>query len=112
MTNNTKNERKKTRAVFLDRDGIINKKIEGGYVRKVSEFTILPNIKEVLKELKNKGYLLIIITNQQGIGKGIMTEKDLEKIHEYLIKEIPYIDDIFYCPHLKGTCECRKPILI
>jgi len=97
------------KAVFLDRDGVINKKLENDYVKSVFEFEILDGVKETLQNLKKLGYLLIIITNQQGIGKGIMSEKDLLKIHEHMVKELPEIDDIFYCPHLNGTCNCRKP---
>jgi len=98
-----------SKAVFLDRDGVINKKIENGYVKSISDFKILEGVKETLQELKNLGYLLIVITNQQGVGKDLMSENDLEKIHEHMLKELPEIDDIFYCPHLDGTCNCRKP---
>ena len=97
------------KSIFLDRDGVINKKLEGDYVKTLEEFEILPGVKEALKEFKNLGYLIIVVTNQQGIGKGLMTEEDLKKIHEYMVKELEYIDDIFYCPHLEGTCDCRKP---
>ncbi|MBA2840769.1 D-glycero-D-manno-heptose 1,7-bisphosphate phosphatase [Methanococcus maripaludis] len=97
------------KVIFLDRDGVINKKLENDYVKSVFEFEILESVKETLQKLKELGYLLIVITNQQGIGKGIMSEKDLESIHNYMLKELPEIDDIFYCPHLNGTCNCRKP---
>ncbi|WP_456420257.1 D-glycero-alpha-D-manno-heptose-1,7-bisphosphate 7-phosphatase, partial [Methanocaldococcus infernus] len=97
------------KAIFLDRDGVINKKLEGDYVKRIEEFKLLPRVREALKEFKKMGYLLIVITNQQGIAKGVMTEEDLEKIHNYMLKLLPEIDDIFYCPHLEGTCNCRKP---
>jgi D-glycero-D-manno-heptose 1,7-bisphosphate phosphatase len=97
------------KVIFLDRDGVINKKLENDYVKSISEFKILDGVKETLQNLKNLGYLLIIITNQQGVGKRLMSKGDLEKIHEYMLKELPEIDDIFYCPHLNGTCNCRKP---
>lgn len=97
------------KAVFLDRDGVINKKLENDYVKTVSEFEILEEVTETLQKLKKLGYILIVITNQQGIGKGLMSEKDLSKIHEHMLKELPEIDDIYYCPHLEGTCDCRKP---
>ncbi|BAP60503.1 D,D-heptose 1,7-bisphosphate phosphatase [Methanococcus maripaludis KA1] len=97
------------KAVFLDRDGVLNKKLENDYVKSVFEFEILKGVRETLQQLKKLGYVLIVITNQQGIGKGIMSEKDLESIHNYMLKELPEIDDIFYCPHLNGTCDCRKP---
>ncbi|MBA2840136.1 D-glycero-D-manno-heptose 1,7-bisphosphate phosphatase [Methanococcus maripaludis] len=97
------------KTVFLDRDGVINKKLENDYVKSISEFEILNGVKSALQKLKELGYLLIVITNQQGVGKGIMSEKDLLKVHEYMLKELPEIDDIFYCPHINGTCNCRKP---
>ncbi|MBA2852743.1 D-glycero-D-manno-heptose 1,7-bisphosphate phosphatase [Methanococcus maripaludis] len=97
------------KTVFLDRDGVINKKLENDYVKSISEFEILDGVKGALQKLKELGYLLIVITNQQGVGKGLMSEKDLIKIHEYMLKELPEIDDIFYCPHLNGICNCRKP---
>jgi D-glycero-D-manno-heptose 1,7-bisphosphate phosphatase len=83
------------KVIFLDRDGVINK--------------LLPKVKDALIEFKKMGYLLIVITNQQGIGKGIMTEDDLRAVHNYMLKLLPEVDDIFYCPHLDGTCSCRKP---
>ncbi len=95
------------RAIFLDRDGVINKKING-YVKEKKEFNILPNVRRALILFKHMGYKIIIITNQQGIGKGIMTEEDLKKIHDYMLKKLPEIDDIFYCPDLEGG-KCRKP---
>ncbi|AVB77138.1 D-glycero-alpha-D-manno-heptose-1,7-bisphosphate 7-phosphatase [Methanococcus maripaludis] len=98
-----------SKTVFLDRDGVINKKLENDYVKSISEFEILEGVKIALQKLKELGYLLVVITNQQGIGKGIMSEKDLLKVHEHMLKELPEIDDIFYCPHLNGTCNCRKP---
>ena len=97
------------KSIFLDRDGVINKKLIGEYVKTLEEFEILPGVKEAIKKFHDLGYLVIVITNQQGIGKGLMTEEDLKKIHEYMVKELEYIDDIFYCPHLEGTCDCRKP---
>ncbi len=97
------------KAIFLDRDGVINKRLIGDYVKSIEEFQILPKVRETIIELKNKGYVIIIITNQQGIGKGLMSKEDLEFIHKYMVKEIPEIDDIYYCPHLEGTCNCRKP---
>ncbi len=100
---------KLNRAIFLDRDGVINKRLIGDYVKKIEEFELLPKVREALIEFKNMGYLLIVVTNQQGIAKGIMTEEDLKVVHNYMLKLLPEIDDIFYCPHLDGTCNCRKP---
>ena len=107
--------KKKCKCVFLDRDGVINKKApEGDYIKKWSEFKFLPNVKETLKRLNKAGFLVIIITNQQGIAKGLMTEQDLKDIHTKMIEELKKsgakIDRIYYCPHdEKDNCNCRKP---
>jgi len=97
------------KVIFLDRDGVINKRLIGDYIKKIEEFELLPKVKDALIEFKKMGYLLVVITNQQGIGKGIMTEDDLKVVHNYMLKQLPEIDDIYYCPHLHGTCDCRKP---
>ena len=97
------------KAIFLDRDGVINKRLIGDYVKRREEFELLPKVREALIEFKKMGYLLIVVTNQQGIAKGVMTEEDLKVIHDYMLKLLPEIDDIFYCPHLEGTRNCRKP---
>ena len=102
------------RAVFLDRDGVINRKLENDYVKSWDEFQFLPGVVEAIKALNEKGYLVIVVTNQRGIAKGLMTEKDLEEIHRKMLKELKKygarIDDIFYCPHdISDNCNCRKP---
>ena len=102
------------RAVFLDRDGLINRKLENDYVKNWDEFCFLPGVFEAIKTIKEKGYLVIVVTNQRGIAKGLMTEKDLEEIHRRMLKELEKhdvrIDDIFYCPHdISDNCNCRKP---
>ena len=102
------------KAVFLDRDGTINRMLENDYVKTWEEFEFLPGTAEVIRALKAKGYLIIIITNQRGIGKGIMTEEDLQQVHRRMCEELAsagsYIDDIFYCPHnIEDDCSCRKP---
>ncbi len=98
------------KAIFLDRDGVINKRLVGGYVKTPEEFELLPKVKEALKELKKKGYLIIIVSNQQGVGKGLMTEEDLENVNKYMLKLLPEIDDVFYCTELEEDDPwCRKP---
>ena len=72
--------------LFLDRDGVINKKIENNYVRNWSQFEFIEGVIEALKILRNIFGKIIIVTNQRGIGKGLMTENDLYKIHENMIK--------------------------
>lgn len=101
-------------AIFLDRDGVINKEVN--YLSNPDDFEFIPGSIEALKMLKNKGYFLIIITNQAGIARGYFTEEDLHRIHEkmnqILLENNIILDDIFYCPHhpdLTGFCGCRKP---
>lgn len=107
--------KRKCRCVFLDRDGIINKKaLEGDYIKSWSEFKFLPDAKEAIKRLNKKSFLVIIITNQRGIAKGLMTEEDLKDIHTKMIEKLKKsgarIDSIYYCPHdEKDNCNCRKP---
>ena len=108
-------KRGKCRAIFLDRDGVINKKApEGDYVKNWDEFQFLPGVKEAIRKLNEKGFLVIVVSNQRGIAKGVMTEDDLKKIHarmkEELRKERAVIDGIYYCPHdIEDHCGCRKP---
>ena len=103
------------KTLFLDRDGVINKKIENDYVRNWGQFELLPNVIEALKILNNLFNRIIIVTNQRGIGRGLMSEKDLEEIHKNMLsifeKEGIKIDKIYYCPHdyEKEACNCRKP---
>lgn len=102
------------KAVYLDRDGIINQKLENDYVKNWDEFNFLPGAIEAIKAITEKGYLVIVVTNQRGIARGLMTEKDLEEIHRRMCEELQkhgaHIDDIFFCPHdIKDNCNCRKP---
>lgn len=101
------------KAVFLDRDGVINKKRED-HVKSVNEFEIFPDVGQSIKKLKRKNYLVIVITNQSIIGKKIITYSELEKIHgklkDYLKKYDTFVDSIYVCPHLpEDNCICRKP---
>lgn len=110
---------KKRKAIFLDRDGTIN--IEKGYLYKKEDFEFESNAIEGLKRLSELGYILIIVTNQSGIGRGYYTEKDLDILNNYmfkiLLKEKVKIEKIYYCPHhptkgigeYKRECQCRKP---
>jgi D-glycero-D-manno-heptose 1,7-bisphosphate phosphatase len=104
----------KNKAVFLDRDGVLNKEM-GDYVCRFEDFHILDNF-EALKTLQDKGYILIVATNQGGLAKGWYTEEELGKMHQ-LLKEA-YCEhgveftDMLYCPHhpdFTGECDCRKP---
>jgi len=104
----------KNKAVFLDRDGVLNKEL-GDYVCRLEDFQLLDNF-EALKTLQDKDYLLIVATNQGGLAKGWYTEETLALMHQYLRDEYHKhgveITDIFYCPHhpdFTGVCDCRKP---
>jgi histidinol-phosphate phosphatase family protein len=101
--------------VILDRDGVLNKKPpKAEYVRNWNEFEWLPGAKEGLKLLRKNGYQTIIVTNQAGIARGVMTESDLRAIHLNMrraaIASGGEIDAVYYCPHgWDEGCECRKP---
>ncbi len=100
------------KAVFLDRDGVLNHdKVD--YVYTIEDFKIFEGVAEALAMFKNKGYLLIIITNQSGIAKGIYTEAAVYECYEYLqSKTGRLIDDMYFCPHhpnFDTVCACRKP---
>jgi len=109
------------RAVFLDRDGTIN--VDKNYLYKIEDFEFLQGVIEALKVLKNKGFKLIIITNQSGIARGFYSEKDFEVLNGWMINQLHEsgvdIDCVYYCPHLpqaqieeyRRECECRKPKL-
>jgi D-glycero-D-manno-heptose 1,7-bisphosphate phosphatase len=102
-------------AVFLDRDGVLNRKpARACYVRSWAEFEWLPGAREALARLKQAGYRVIVISNQAGVARGAMTEADLQEIHRRMVREATRaggrIDAIYYCPHnWEEGCECRKP---
>jgi D-glycero-D-manno-heptose 1,7-bisphosphate phosphatase len=102
------------KAVFLDRDGIINTEL-GDYIMNFGEFEIHPPLIPFLKEVKKRGYLTIVITNQGGIAKKLYGHDLVEQCHQYL-QQVLTADDlafdaIYYCPHhpQSGACLCRKP---
>lgn len=102
------------KAVFFDRDGIINKIIvrSDGYVsspRKFEEFVFIDGIKELMEKLKEDNFLNIIITSQPEIYRGLLKIEELERIHSHMNEILP-IDDIFVCLHDDcHNCDCRKP---
>ena len=113
----------KQKAIFLDRDGTLNK--YKGFLRKIEDLELLPGVTEAIHKINASGYLAIVITNQPVIARGEVTIDELEQIHnkmEVLLgNEGAYIDGLYYCPHhpekgfdgeiasLKVECECRKP---
>jgi D-glycero-D-manno-heptose 1,7-bisphosphate phosphatase len=103
-----------TKAIFFDRDGVINRRIKGGYVRSWSEFELLPEVGSVVAEVRRRGYKAIIITNQRGVGTGHMTETDLQRIHDELQRLLAEVheaqfDDILYCTDRSDDSPRRKP---
>jgi D-sedoheptulose 7-phosphate isomerase len=104
----------KNRAVFLDRDGVINR----AFVRDgkplppptIQELEILPGVAEALRDLKQHGYKLLVVTNQPDVGRGTLSRQMLDEMHRQLSTQLP-LDDIFVCCHTdKDNCDCRKPL--
>lgn len=103
------------KAIFLDRDGVINSDIGHYYIYRVEDFIINKGIISSLKRFQDAGYLLFIVSNQGGVAKGIYSCEDVNKVHAYLENILTEnsisIQEIFYCPHHESvaTCNCRKP---
>jgi len=104
----------KRKAIFLDRDGVINKE-RGDYTWLLEDFKINDGLIEALKIFQQKGFMLIVISNQSGIAKGIYSKEDVEYLHLHLLRVLKNrgveLEEIYYCPHHpeKGKCLCRKP---
>ncbi len=101
-------------ALFLDRDGVINRRIVGSYIRTWSEFEFLEGVLEALPILQKYFSPIVVVTNQQGIAKEIMTEADLQILHQQMLEAIQakggYIDKVYYCKeHHTKNALCRKP---
>lgn len=101
------------KAIFFDRDGVINKERKD-YVKTVSELEIFPNIVIPIKKLIKMGFLIVVITNQSAINRGFTTHQDVSDIHsriqQFLQKNDARIDNFYYCPHKPDEhCDCRKP---
>ena len=105
----------KSWTLFLDRDGVINVKLEGDYVKKIEEFQFTENAIPAIEKAKQLFGRIVVVTNQQGIAKGLYTENDLNAVHEFmqaqLAKSNAQIDKIYFCPALNGDTRfnCRKP---
>ncbi len=103
------------KAVFLDRDGVINRKGGPYYICKKEDFILNDGVIPALLFFQEKGYMLIVITNQGGVAKGLFTEKEVEKIHEYMLDLLKVhginLTAVYYCPHHPdiSPCNCRKP---
>jgi D-glycero-D-manno-heptose 1,7-bisphosphate phosphatase len=105
---------RKCRAIFLDRDGVINRAFvkDGKPLPPPTpqDLEILPGVADALRTLKEAGYKLLVVTNQPDVGRGTLPSETLEAMHRDLQAELP-LDEIFVCPHSdKDRCECRKPL--
>jgi histidinol-phosphate phosphatase family protein len=101
------------RAVFLDRDGVLTRDRQD-YVKTPEELEVLPSIEAPLREIQQRGFRIVIITNQSVVGRGLTSHYEMSRIHEKLRMEIARlgcsIDGIYYCPHRPDEgCGCRKP---
>ena len=100
------------RAVFLDRDGVINE--DTGYIPRPESFVIRPGVIDALAEIQRLGYLLVVITNQSGIGRGYYTADDYQQVTQHMLAELASggvtLAGVYYCPHTADDgCQCRKP---
>lgn len=104
------------RTIFLDRDGVINKKAPAnGYVTDWTQFEMLPGVREAMGLVRNLGYRTIVITNQRSIARGLSTMEQQNNIHRRMAAEIAEaggrVDAVYVCPHHVNSCRCRKPEL-
>ena len=107
------------KAVFFDRDGVIN--VDSGYTYLPENFVWVEGAKEAIKYLNYKGYLVLVVTNQSGVARGYYTEADVSNLHNWMNQELKrceaHIDAFYYCPHhpegtveqYRTACNCRKP---
>ncbi|HSA07079.1 MAG TPA: HAD family hydrolase [Candidatus Gastranaerophilales bacterium] len=100
--------------LFLDRDGVINKRLVDDYVKNIDEFEFLPGTKEAIAKLSGIFGKVFVVTNQRGIAKQLMTVEDLNIINDFMLKEVEKaggkIDKVYFCPHERDVnCGCRKP---
>lgn len=110
----------KRRAVFLDRDGTIN--VEKEYLHRAEEFVFIPGAPEAIRLLKDAGFLVIVVTNQSGVGRGYFDEEAVHRLHRFMDGELARfgtaVDGYYLCPHhpmhgigaYRRECGCRKPL--
>lgn len=107
-------EQIKQRVALLDRDGVINRRIPGGYVTSWDAFEFLPGALEGLRLLTENGYTILVLSNQAAVGEGLLTEEALARMTQKFVAQAAKhggrISGVYYCTHAKGAqCECRKP---
>lgn len=106
-------KKKKKKAFFLDRDGVLN--FDSGYTYQIKDFKWIPGAKKAIKLLKDLGFLIIVITNQSGVSRGFYSEEDVKKLHNWMSMDLKKIstsiDDFFFCtelPNEKDISESRR----
>lgn len=102
------------KVVFLDRDGVINRRAQSHcYITVWEEVEILPGVYEAICKLKKAGYYIAVVSNQRGIARGICSREQIDRLHEKMLENFKrkgaVIDKIYICPHGEGECSCRKP---
>jgi D-glycero-D-manno-heptose 1,7-bisphosphate phosphatase len=103
------------KAVFIDRDGVVNSDEGHYYIYEQEDFVFNPDVEKALSLLKREGYKLVLVTNQGGVAKGIYSIEKVEKLHQYMQSHLEKFnaafDAIYYCPHHHdiSDCDCRKP---
>jgi histidinol-phosphate phosphatase family protein len=102
------------KAIFLDRDGVINKRTESGFVLKWDEFEFLPGVIDAIKLINRKKIPIYVISNQSCVGRGMVTLEEVQDINARMLKELEkqsaHIDQVYFCPHHPDDgCDCRKP---
>lgn len=102
-------------AVFLDRDGTLNVKAdEGDYIRRAADLVLLPGAAYSVRLLNDAGLAVVVVTNQRGVARGLMSEQDLDAVHARLVELLGSVGatlaGIYSCTHGHAACECRKPL--
>jgi D-glycero-D-manno-heptose 1,7-bisphosphate phosphatase len=105
----------KLQYIFLDRDGVLNRKaLPGQYITRSEDLMVLPGVGEAIAALNRSGRKVIVVTNQRGIALGLYSHEDLDRIHDKLRAQLAahgaHLDGIYVCPHEAGECNCRKPL--
>ncbi|MDP1783881.1 MAG: D-glycero-beta-D-manno-heptose 1,7-bisphosphate 7-phosphatase [Sulfuricurvum sp.] len=102
------------KALFLDRDGVVN--VEKNYLHKIDDFELMDGILDVCRFYESQGYVIIIVTNQSGISRGLYTQEDFKHLSDWMVEHFKSlgvtITRIYHCPHhesIDGRCDCRKP---
>lgn len=101
--------------VFLDRDGVINKKTpEGTYITRIEDLEILPGVADAIRRLNQARIRVLVVSNQRGVALGLYTASKVQSMHENLQQTLAlrgaHIDGFYFCPHDQGECRCRKPL--